>query len=112
MSLTRASETKNPFTNIAKTTALYTPVIGDVLDAKNVVSDIGNKNYSNAALGLGLLFVPNAIERISKPIFKNVSRLLPDNFISNIKNKIMYPRTNSVREIIPARREGMDYMNK
>ena len=57
------------------------PVLGDALDGLNVVNDVNKGDYTNAGIGLGLLALPNFIE---KPITKgkklfNLSR----NFIKN-----------------------------
>ena len=45
----------------------YTPIIGDAMDVISLSGDINNKNYINVGLGLGMLALPNFIE---KPIRK------------------------------------------
>ena len=48
----------------------FVPVVGDVLQGGQAVSDLKNKNYKRAALNAGLLFLPNVIERLGKPVVK------------------------------------------
>lgn len=58
-----------------------TPVLGDVLDGLNIVNDVNKGNYTNAGIGLGLLALPNFIE---KPISKGKKLFnLSKNFIKN-----------------------------
>lgn len=48
----------------------FVPVIGDALDFTKIGEDINDKNYGQAALGLGLLLIPNAIEKPIKALGK------------------------------------------
>lgn len=57
------------------------PVLGDALDGLNILNDINKGNYANAGIGLGLLALPNFIE---KPISKGKKLFnLSKNFIKN-----------------------------
>lgn len=47
------------------------PVIGDILQAGQAAIDLSNKKYGKAALGAGLLLVPNVAEKPVKQILKN-----------------------------------------
>lgn len=44
----------------------FVPVVGDVLQGGQAVSDFKNKNYKRAILNAGLLFIPNTLERLGK----------------------------------------------
>jgi hypothetical protein len=54
-----------------------TPIAGDILDLGNVYSDFNRGNYGMAAAGLGLMFVPNIVEKplkwVGKPIIKRIN---------------------------------------
>ena len=58
----------------------FVPVVGDILQGGQAVSDFFNGDYGKAALGAGMLFVPNMLEKPVKPVvqsFKNgLSRTL------------------------------------
>lgn len=45
----------------------YMPIIGDGMDLISLAGDINNKNYISAGLGLGMLALPNFIQ---KPLYK------------------------------------------
>lgn len=53
----------------------FVPVLGDVLQGAQAVDDYRKGDYGSAALGAGMLFLPNVLE---KPI-KSVSRILNSN---------------------------------
>lgn len=44
----------------------YMPVVGDVLQGAQAYEDFTNGRYGQAAIGAGLLLVPNAIEKVGK----------------------------------------------
>lgn len=48
----------------------FVPVVGDVLQGGQAVSDFKNKNYKRAVLNAGLLFIPNILERTGKSVGK------------------------------------------
>lgn len=50
----------------------FVPVVGDVLQGGQAVSDFKNKNYKRAVLNAGLLFIPNTLERLGKPVGKAI----------------------------------------
>ena len=54
----------------------FVPYIGDVLDIADVGKDISKGNYGKAAIGLGLLAVPNIIEKPLKLIGKKAIKRL------------------------------------
>lgn len=51
----------------------FVPYIGDALDIADVGKDISKGNYGKAAIGLGLLAVPNIIEKPLKLTIKRLS---------------------------------------
>lgn len=59
----------------------FTPIVGDVLQWAQAVRDLKQGNYAQAALGAGLLFVPNFIEKGVKYLgrsAKNALNVSPD----------------------------------
>ena len=52
------------------------PGIGDAMDLVDIEEAISDKNYGQAALGLGLLLIPNAIEKPIKALGKTVKNSL------------------------------------
>ena len=48
----------------------FIPIVGDILQGGQALIDLKNKNYKKAALNAGLLLVPNAVEKLAKPIVK------------------------------------------
>lgn len=48
------------------------PILGDALDGLNVVNDVNKGDYTNAGIGLGLLALPNFIEKPLRGIKKGV----------------------------------------
>lgn len=55
----------------------FTPIFGDVLQGAQGINDIKNKKYKSGLINLGLLAVPNAIDKTGKTvgkIIKNKSR--------------------------------------
>ena len=48
----------------------YTPVIGDALDAGNIINDTANRNYLSAGIGAGTFLLPNIIEKPLKKLIK------------------------------------------
>ena len=54
----------------------FVPYIGDALDIADVGKDISKGNYGKAAIGLGLLAVPNIIEKPLKLIGKKAIKRL------------------------------------
>ena len=70
----------------------FIPFIGDASDVVNVGNDINAGNYGQAALGAGLLLLPNAIEKPLKVGWKAA------------KNKIIQVALNNVIDKVPALR--------
>lgn len=66
----------------------YTPIVGDAMDLISLAEDINNKDYMTAGLGLGMLALPNFIE---KPI-KNYKKLKRhrNNYYAAIKDPNRY----------------------
>lgn len=56
----------------------YTPVIGDALDAANVINDAANRNYLAAGIGAGMFLLPNIIKKPLKRGIKGVKRFFSD----------------------------------
>lgn len=64
----------------------YMPVIGDGMDLYQLGKDAYNGNYLNAGIGLGLLALPNVIEKPIKYIGKSIKKLFTKaNKKSNVK---------------------------
>lgn len=57
----------------------FIPVVGDVLQGGQAFSDLKEKKYKRAALNAGLLFLPNAIEKLGKPVVKTVAKSIKGN---------------------------------
>lgn len=77
----------NGMVNVNDTVVSLIPGLGDAMDLINIGQDIADKNYSKAALGLGLLFVPNILE---KPIKVAAKKL------KTFKFKTLDPNSNTV----------------
>ena len=60
----------------------FIPFISDALDFTKIGEDINYKNYGQAALGAGLLLVPNAIEKPLKYLGKTIKQILRNKKIS------------------------------
>lgn len=71
-----ADEFKNTFGISLRDAAGIIPYIGDALDIKDISEDITNKKYGEAALGAGLLLLPNAIEKPLKYAAKGLREAL------------------------------------
>lgn len=55
----------------------YLPVVGDILQAGQAILDLRNKEYGKAALGAGMLLLPNVLDKPIKQVLKNgVERVL------------------------------------
>lgn len=52
----------------------YFPIIGDALQGIQSIVDVTNKNYKNALLNAGLLFIPNIIEKPIRGTIKTVGK--------------------------------------
>lgn len=52
--------------------ATYVTPLGDVEDAYNIAKDVNTGNYGQAALGIGLMALPNFIEKPIKKLVKSV----------------------------------------
>ena len=85
----------------------FVPVVGDILQGGQVVSDFKNKNYKRAALNAGLLFIPNTIERLGKPVVKGVSKVLGDKF-SYLKKSFRYFDDKTINSIIKGEGKNLD----
>lgn len=82
----------------------FVPVVGDVLQGGQAVSDFKNKNYKRAALNAGLLFLPNVIERLGKPVGKaviNAAKKSNNKKIAKTINNLFPERIPDTREIVP-----------
>lgn len=91
------SEGKNALT--------MTPFVGDVLDLGNVYTDFNKGNYGMAATGLGLLALPNFIE---KPL-KTIGRPIMKSFF---KNYIIYkPKIDQAEADIATFLRALPYEN-
>lgn len=73
----------------------YLPVIGDILQGAQGIKDIKDKNYASGILSLGLLAVPNVLEKSTKGVGKIVKKSIsnkrvfdPHNIPKDISEKI------------------------
>lgn len=78
---------------ISKEILLNMPGISDVNDLYQITKDTYNKKYLNAGIGLGLLALPNVIEKPLKYVGRNIKKLftktpkkLNTNTINNVDN--------------------------
>jgi hypothetical protein len=85
----------------------FVPVVGDILQGGQAVSDFKNKNYKRAALNAGLLFLPNTLERLGKPVVKGVSKVLGDKF-SYLKKSFPYFDDKTINSIIKGEGNNLD----
>lgn len=85
----------------------FVPIVGDVLQGGQAVSDFKNKNYKRAALNAGLLFLPNTLERLGKPVVKGVSKVLGDKF-SYLKKTFPYFDDKTINSIIKGEGNKID----
>lgn len=85
----------------------FVPVVGDILQGGQAVSDFKNKNYKRAALNAGLLFLPNILERLGKPVVKGVSKVLGDKF-SYLKKSFPYFDDKTINSIIKGEGDKLD----
>lgn len=71
----------------------YTPIIGDGMDLISLAGDINNKDYINAGLGLGMLALPNFIQKPLQKYGKFQNKYynkvvnIPNNHILNVDLK-------------------------
>lgn len=85
----------------------FVPVVGDILQGGQAVSDFKNKNYKRAALNAGLLFLPNTLERLGKPVVKGVSKVLGDKF-NYLKKSFPYFDNKTINSIIEGEGNKLD----
>lgn len=85
----------------------FVPIVGDILQGGQAVSDFKNKNYKKAALNAGLLFLPNTLERLGKPVVKGVSKVLGDKF-SYLKKTFPYFDDKTINSIIKGEGNKID----
>lgn len=72
----------------------YTPIIGDGMDLISLAKDINNKDYISAGLGLGIIALPNFIE---KPLKKsNIKKL---NTFRDYAEEQFSPQENFIRQM-------------
>lgn len=64
------------------------PGIGDAMDLVDIEEAIGDKNYGQAALGAGLLLVPNAIEKPVKAGLKVLKNKVTQAALNNVVDKV------------------------
>lgn len=55
--------------------AYMTPGVGDALSVKDIGYDLYNRNYKNAAIGAGMLVLPNLLEKPIKSIWRGIKSL-------------------------------------
>ena len=77
----------------ARDVAGFIPYVGDALDIYDIGKDIKDKKYINAAIGLGLLAVPNIIEKPIKLFGKKAIRKIANGIADYISRK---PRTDKI----------------
>lgn len=70
----------------------YLPIVGDVLQGVQGIKDIKDKKYASGILSLGLLAVPNVLEKSAKGVGKIVKK--------SISNKRVYDPHNVSKEIL------------
>ena len=56
----------------------FVPYVGDALDIADICKDISKGQYGKAAIGLGLLAVPNVVEKPLKLIGRKAIKRLSD----------------------------------
>ena len=95
------------------------PALGDALDGLNVVNDVNKGDYTNAGIGLGLLALPNFIEKPLRGIKKGVKwigdeawllRHLRDN-ISGLTNPYLWERIKKLSKNPTAVRNFSKYVD-
>lgn len=64
------------------------PGIGDAMDLVDIEEAISDKNYGQAALGAGLLLVPNAIEKPVKAGLKVLKNKVTQAALNNVVDKV------------------------
>lgn len=67
---------KEQYGHIAKTALSFVPYVGDAVDAYDIYQDAKQGNYGMALAGLGLLALPNFIEKPVKALGKGVKKIL------------------------------------
>ena len=82
------SQGSNGMVNVNDTVVSLIPGLGDAMDLINIGQDIADKNYSKAALGLGLLFVPNILEKPIKAVNKTLKNLFKSSNTKNLEKVI------------------------
>ena len=79
--------------NVMGTIADFTPVVGDIKQGLEAANDLRKGNYKEAAIGAGLLLLPNVLEKPLKYAGKTFKRLLGD-----VKSKLSKHEVN-IQEI-------------
>ena len=70
--------------------AYSTPILGDALSLYDVYKDVVDKNYLSAAIGAGMFFLPNIVERPLKYLGRKAYRSF----------KYLKGKTNSTIDIL------------
>lgn len=72
----------------------WTPIVGDVMDGISLLGDVNNGDYLSAGLGLGMLALPNFIQ---KPMQKYGSlQMIPDNVWDELYDNSI--KTNNLKQ--------------
>ena len=77
----------------------FVPFLGDSMDVANVTGAIANKDYIQAGLLTGLMFVPEIVEAGGKWAFKKAAKGIQKLRKGNKANALL-PHTNSAEDII------------
>ena len=73
----------------------WTPIVGDVMDGISLLGDVNNGDYLSAGLGLGMLALPNFIQ---KPLQKyGKLQNIPDEVWDDLYNKAI--KNNNLEEV-------------
>ena len=98
----------------------YLPIVGDVMDAYGIGKDFYNQNYLAGLSGLGLMLLPNLIEKPLKSIGKTIRNLTKKNIksVNHVKsnntdyNLLTANEQSKVNNTITnAFKEYVDYLN-
>lgn len=66
----------------------YVPVLGDALDVTDIIDNLDKGDYIQAAMGTGLLLLPNFIEKPAKFLIKSFGNKVTQKLVSDMFNAV------------------------